>query len=405
MKKPTAFLLLLTMLFSFAPCALAKNADDAADNYPSLAALAEDDGFKMGAVISYSSLRDAEYLKILKKHFNSITASNEFKAYSMLDQRSSMIAADGMPAVNFRQADAIMDFAQANGIKVRGHVLVWDAYMSDWFFRTGYRSGAAYVDRDTMLARLESYITRVVTHFEEKYPGILYCWDVVNEAVADDASEWLKGDARHLRVKRSGTDNLFYKVIGEDYVEKSFLFAKNAVDALGADIKLFYNDYNAFYSTKREAICSLIKSVNSYDGDRRLCDGVGMQGYIGGYGQQSGCMNGGDLKSIRDSINRYASLGVEVQLTEMAVRTYQNDEATMQKHAEFYGNLFKVFKSVNAGENKPLTAVTIWGLIECPSLPKTDYSYKLNSPYGGLFTESYAVKDCFRTVIGVLEAK
>ncbi len=402
MKRLTAFFLTLALLMSCASFAFAADATDAVTNYPSAAALAEDNGFKMGAVISFMSLYDAEYCKLIKRHFNSITASNEFKAYSMLDQRASMQNVDGMPVMNYRQADAIMDFAKENGIKVRGHVLVWDAYMSDWFFRAGYKNGAAFVDRDTMLKRLEYYITEVVTHFEEKYPGVLYCWDVVNEAVADDVGERLPGDDRHLRVTRGGADNLFYKVIGEDYVEYSFLYARNVVEKLGANITLFYNDYNAFNPTKREAMCRLIESVNSFDGERMLCDGVGMQGYIGGYGQQAGCMNSGDLANIRDAIKRYAEIGVEVQLTEMAVRTYLNDEATMKKHAEFYGNLFKVFKSVNAGENKPLTAVTIWGLLECPSLPSNNYSFKLNSPYGGLFTEQYAVKDCFRTVLEVL---
>lgn len=402
MKKLTAFLLTLMLLCPAASVASSRDATDATENYPSLASLAEDNGFKMGAVMSYSSLRDKEYCKFIAKHFNSITASNEFKAYSMLDQRASMKSADGMPVINFSQADAIMDFAKANGIKVRGHVLVWDAYMSDWFFRAGYKNGAAFVDRDTMLKRLEYYIDETVKHFEEKYPGIVYCWDVVNEAVADDVGERLAGSDTHLRVTRSGTDNLFYKVIGEDYVEYSFLYARNAADRKGADIRLFYNDYNAFQPTKREAICRLVEKINAFDGERMLCDGVGMQGYIGGYGQQAGCMNAGDLASIRDAIKRYAELGVEVQITEMAVRTYKNDDATMKRHAEFYGNLFKVFKSVNAGEQKPLTAVSIWGLTDCPSLPTNNYSYLLNSPYGGLITEDYAVKDCFRTVVNIL---
>ncbi len=46
----------------------------------------------------------------------------------------------------------------------------------------------------------------------------------------------------------------FYKILGSDYVEQSFLYAKNTVDELGADIKLYYNDYNSFYKSKREEI-------------------------------------------------------------------------------------------------------------------------------------------------------
>ena len=87
------------------------------------------------------------------------------------------------------------------------------------------------------------------------------------------------------------------------------------------------------------------------------------------------------------------------------MRTYEYDEATAAKHAQYYADLYGVFKSVNAGEAKPLTAVCIWGFLDCNSLPTSHYSYKLNSPYGGLFTESYAVKDSFKAVIKELEAK
>ena len=29
---------------------------------------------------------------------------------------------------------------------------------------------------------------------------------------------------------------------------------------------------------------------------KKLCDGLGMQGYVGGYGQQAGCMSPNDIK-------------------------------------------------------------------------------------------------------------
>ena len=62
--------------------------------------------------------------------------------------------------------------------------------MCDWFFREGYKTDGAYVSADVMKNRLKMYIDEVMTHFEEKYPGAIYCWDVVNEAVADNAGEF-----------------------------------------------------------------------------------------------------------------------------------------------------------------------------------------------------------------------
>ena len=411
MKKWVALFSALCMLCGAASaCAAQADSTEAVEQFDSLAALAEPYGFKLGAVISYSSLKDELYLNLLKKHFNSLTPANELKAYSLLDQAACQKAEDGMPAMRFDKGDAILQFAKDNGIAVRGHVLTWDAYMPDWFFREGYWNGKDFVDAETMKARLKSYIEQVVSHFETNFPGVIYCWDVVNEAVGDSPEDWDAADARHIRTVRSGVRNYFYDVIGPDYVALSFLYAKDAVLAANADIKLFLNDYNAFQTTKRDAICALVESVNSFatdaDGNaRKLCDGVGMQGYIGGYGTQGGCMNPSDIKAIKEAIQKYDAMGLEVHVTEMAVRTYVNDADTMARHAEFYRSLFKMFKSVNAGESKPLTSISIWGLTDCDSLPENHYSYKLNSPYGGLVTESYAVKDSFRAVYDELSAK
>ena len=375
------------------------------NDYEPLSKLAEKSGFKMGAPLSYSQMKDALYLNLLARHFASVTPTNEMKAYSLLDQQASRKSEDGMPRMNYAQADKMVAWAREKGLGVRGHTLCWDAYMTEWFFHENYDSSAPIADRETMRLRLKSYIEQVVTHFETEFPGTVYCWDVVNEAVGDSITDYDASDARHIRVNRSGNINVFREYVGEDYVEYAFLCARDTVEALGCDTKLYYNDYNAFYTEKRNAILALTESINSYapDGNggyRRLVDGVGMQGYIGGYGQQQGCMNDGDLPLIKNSILAYADAGLEVQITEMAVRNYDRDQA--QKHAEFYARLFKVFRSVDSGEEKPLVAVSIWGLTDNPLVPKNDYNYSMNSTYGGLITERLLPKAATELVYEVL---
>lgn len=384
-------------------------------DYDSMGDMLAEYGIRFGAAISLDTAQDYTMQALITRHFNSVTATNEMKAYSMLDQKASQQSPDGMPVINFSNADVIMETAINCGVQVRGHVLVWDAYMSDWFFCEGYKSNAKHVDRETMIKRLESYITQVITYFEEKYPGVVYCWDVVNEAVGDSATDYKQDDARHVRTTRSGTSNLFYEVIGEDYVELSFLYAKNAVEALQeknpeTDIKLFYNDYSTYYSEKRDAICSLVESINSYakdaDGNyRKLCDGVGMQGYIGGYGTQNGCMNIDDIQRVTTAIETFAQLGVEVQITEMAVRNYSDSLADTDKHGLFYKLLMKALVEVNSGEEKPLTGISIWGLADMGYIDESSYAYKMNGPYCGLFTPGYYVKDAFYDVYVMLKEK
>lgn len=385
-----------------------KDITDATTNYSKLSELAADYGFKMGTVMNTSTISDPKYSKLMKYHFNSITAANEMKAYSMLDQSASKAAytdETSMPVLKFDNADKIMDFAKENGLKLRGHTLVWDAGMSDWFFRVGYDTSKDYASKEVMKARLKNYIEQVITHFEEKYPGVIYCWDVVNEAVGDNATDYETGDNRHVRKVRGDAVNLFYEKVGSDYVELSFQYAYEVIENLrqtspDIDIKLYYNDYNTFYSDKRDAICALVDSINSYlpDGNNgyvKLCDGVGMQSYIGGFGHQSGCMNDSDINLVKTAIQTFASHNVEVQVTELAVRNYQNDAETLATHAEFYKKLFQAYIDINSGDEKPLTAVSIWGIVDNPDLDPEDYSFTMNGTYCGLFDQNLGVKGAF----------
>ena len=414
MKKNPVLDRILCAVLTLALCllpvlSLGEEAGTAAADYEPMYQLAEPYGFRLGGCFSYYDLKQPAYLDLMAAHFNSLTCTNETKAYSLLNQAISKANDDGMPGMNYVQADKMIAWAQEHGIRVRGHVLVWDAYMTPWFFHEGYDEFRPLADRETMRKRLESYIDQVVTHFEEKFPGVVYCWDVVNEAIGDSDAECLTGDARRLRTTRGGQPNQFLESVGEDYVEYSFLCARNTVEKLGADIRLFYNDYNLFQKQKRTAAIELAGSINRYAQDdngkfRRLIDGVGMQGYLGGYGVQAGCLEDSLIRDMKESIALYAENGLEVQVTEMAVRNYEKDKAP--EHAAFYARLFReAFMTANSGENKPLTAVCIWGLLDCPQLPRDNYSWKLNSPYGGLFTEKFQVKTSFDAVWHALKGE
>ena len=397
-----------------------KDATEVTTNYKSLAKLAEKYGFKFGTNISSSALNNSELTKLIKHHFNSTTFSNEMKAYSLLNQSASeknYKNEQSPAAIDFTTADKMAAYAQENNLQIRGHVLTWDADMCDWFFREGYKKDGAFVSAKVMKYRLQTYIEQVMTHFQEKYPDVIYCWDVVNEAVADNNGEFETGDTRHVRKVRGGKTNLFYDHIGSDYVELSFQYAYETRKKLGAEdsIKLFYNDYNTFMTyglNKRDAIIELVKSVNLFAQDGagdylKLCDGIGMQSYIGGYGQQSGCMNSNDITSIKNAIEKFAAIGVEVHVTELAVRNYERSEEREQEHAAFYKKLMQTYVDINKaaqaeGKTGPITSLSIWGLFDSPYLAETDYSYKMNGPYCGLFTELYQPKQAFKEVYQVL---
>ena len=388
---------------------LTEAAGTVSEDYDPLWSLAEPYGFKLGGAFSAQDMNNPTFMDFLARHFNSLTCCNETKAYSLLDQQKSRNSEDGMPRMSYGQADMMISWAQQHGIRVRGHVLVWDAYMTQWFFREDYDMSKPVADQQTMRERLASYIDQVMTHFEEKFPGVIYCWDVVNEAIGENPGEFKVSDPRHLRLKRDGNSNCFREYLGDDYVEYAFLCARNTQEKLGADIKLFYNDYNLFFPEKRNAACALAKSIQSYATDengnpRKLIDGIGMQGYMGGYGVQSGCLDPSIITNVQRAISTYSSLGLEVQLTEMAVRNFDKTKAA--EHDAFYARLFSdVFMKANTAESQPLTAVCIWGLVDAYEGMKGNYVYNLNSPYGCLLTTDYRIKTCFDSVYRTLRGE
>lgn len=367
-------------------------------DYEPLYKLAEQHGFSLGTVMNSERMSKSGFTNAVNRHFNSLAFSNAMKPYNMLSKSKCQQSPDGMPRLDFTEADKFMDYAKENGIKVRGHVLVWDNGLGSWFFREGYKDNGAYVSRSVMLKRLESYIKQVVQHFRSKYPGVLYCWDVVNEAVGDTpGTDCSSSDSCRIRTKRSGSDNLFYKIIGSDYVKKSFEYARKYSDP---NMKLFYNDYSNIGVGKRNATVNLIKSINS---SQKLCDGVGMQCYqnidfsiFKTYSNKSG-------SSLADAIHMYSDLGVEVHLTELTVKNTSASGNT--EHAKYYNEFIRTVIDCNInGAN--VTNVSIWGIVDVPDAATTDsYTYRISGSHFGILDENFKPKKAFESIYQALNKR
>ena len=215
------------------------------------------DYFLLGVGIYVSTLDnlttyDEEYMALVKKHFNSVTMSNLMKPGYLLKQEESKASVDGMPVLDFTTIDDTLKWCMDNGMKMRGHTLVWHTQTPGWFFREGYSDDGKYVDKETMLARMESYIKQVLEHVQTDYPGVIYCWDVVNEAVDPDKGD--KDSFFSCRMVNGDEENPWYMTIGPEYVEAAFRFARQYADE---DVKLFYNDFNTYESVKRNYIYKL----------------------------------------------------------------------------------------------------------------------------------------------------
>lgn len=331
--------------------------------------------------------------EVVKYHFNSATLTNLMKPSYLLDQAGSIENAkngDGMPAVTFDACIDALEFCKENGIGMRGHTLVWHAQVPGWFFREGYEDDAPLVSRETMLSRMESYIAQVIGFTEENYPGVVYCWDVVNEAVEPGGGMHEEETGYCIRTYNGDEENLWYTVVGADYVEKAFTYARKYAPE---GVKLFYNDYNTFQPVKNEKICALLADLSA----KGLVDGIGMQSY---YDRKNPDIKG-RTGSVQAAIENFSELGLEIHITELTINIDEPDERAYLVQAMRFKEMFQLLMELDTDNGGPanITSVTVFGLMDEYML------YPDNKEYSRFFDGDLKPKQALTWVLDAAQGK
>jgi endo-1,4-beta-xylanase len=315
--------------------------------------------FPIGVAVSPYSLSGAQSSLILK-HFSSLTAENVMKPGPVHPEESRY---------SWDNADKIVNYAQTNGMLMRGHTLCWHKQTAAWMFKDAHGNP---VSKEVLLARLKDHITQVVT----RYKGKVYAWDVVNEAVDDDDSKFLR-------------ETEWLNICGEEYIAKAFQWAHEA----DPDAILFYNDYNTENPGKRDKIYRLIKQL--LDSGVPI-HGIGLQGHWNIYNPTE--------KDLRDAIEKYSSLGLKVQITELDVSVYSSDQKDPadnvfspereQKQIEKYNMVFSVFRNYK----NVITGVTFWNVSDRSSW-LDNYPVRGRKNYPLLFDQNLQPKKAYWEVV------
>lgn len=306
--------------------------------------------FLMGAAINGYNTQTAAInhpgmADILKRHFNTTTLSNLMKPSYLLDEKASKAAADGLPVTKFDSVIPSMNFCRDNGIVMRGHTLVWHNQTPDWFFYEDYDKTKPLADAATMDKRLESYIKQVIEFLQGEYPGVIYCWDVVNEVINDN------GTWRHDK-------SFWHQIMGTSYIEKAFTYARTYAEP---SVRLIYNDYNVFLPPKRDAIYKMVEGLK----EKGIIDGIGLQPTVGLTWPQ---LDGNASSSFRTMLATFAKLGLELQVTELGFHVPEKQRgpaSTVQQTARFREmmELLLEFDSDNGGPAN-ITSVTVFGICD-----------------------------------------
>ena len=316
---------------------------------------------------------------IIKAQFNSISPENALKWDSVHPQPDKY---------DFTNADKYVAFGQSNHMYIVGHTLVWHSQTPRWVFRD---ADGKDLSREALLERMRNHIHTVVG----RYKGRIKCWDVVNEALAEDGtlrkSPWLR-------------------IIGEDYIAKAFQYAHEA----DPDAVLRYNDYSLENEPKRNGAIALIKKLQA--------EGVP----VTAIGLQDHAKLDWPTAAEEDAtISALAGLGLKVMITELDIDTAKatqrnrsadvslngqvgtnspaavapegtkqdaarQAEAVQQLLAKHYGDLFSVFVK----HRDVVTLVTFWGVTDADSWLNWG---RVNYPL--LFDRDGRPKPAFDTVI------
>ena len=320
-------------------------------------------GVLVGAAVDPRRFNEADYTRTLAREFNLVEPENAMKWGTIRPDRETF---------NFGPGDAVVAFARAHGMKVRGHCLLWSEYNPAWLTRGNFTP-------EQLNATLREHITKVMKH----YAGRVFAWDVVNESFLADGtvetSVWY--DSPGIGFKGKGTA----------YIEQAFRWAREA----DPKALLFYNDYDTeAINAKSDAVYEMVKDFRARGVP---IDGVGIQAHIFKLDPK-------EFESVRANIARLAALGLQVHITEMDVALDVDaegkllDEAGLQKQAEMYRLI-----AAACFEQPRCTAFQTWGFTDkytwIPEYTKGKQGVPL------LFDKAYAPKAAYRAVLDSLAAR
>ncbi|MDX3659870.1 endo-1,4-beta-xylanase [Streptomyces sp. ID05-26A] len=296
-----------------------------------LGGAAAQSGRYFGTAVAAGRLNDQTYVNILNTEFDMVTAENEMKWDATEPNRGQF---------NYSGGDRVLNQAVGNGKRVRGHALLWHQQEPGW---------AQRLEGSDLRQAMMNHVTQVATH----YKGKIYAWDVVNEAFADGGS----GGRRDSNLQRTGND----------WIEAAFRAARAADPAA----KLCYNDYNTdSVNAKSTGIYNMVRDFKSRGVP---IDCVGFQSHL----------SNNAPSDYQANLQRFANLGVEVQITELDI--------SGSNQANAYGAVTRACMAIRA-----CTGITVWGIRD------TDSWRTGENPL--LFTGSGAKKPAYTAVLDALNA-
>ena len=348
----------LGLAAAFAPAAGLARTDAAS---ASLNALARTSGRRFGSTIGSrnGSFRDPRYDDLITSECGLIVPENELKWQWTRPTPTSF---------NFAGADMIVDFAEANGLAIRGHTLLW--HHPNWFpaWVAGYDFGA------NPRAEAERMIREHVATICTRYGRRIHGYDVVNEAV-DHQSGAMRETA-------------FSRAMGS--AEAVLDLAFHAARETAPHAQLVYNDYMSWEAGSENHRAGVLRCLEGFRRRGTPVDALGVQSHIGS-GNNPGdgpAFGPHDEAAWRGFLDAVTGMGYRLLITEFDVhdRGLPADIATRDRAVADYarGYLDLMLSYPQLGD------VLAWGMTDRFSwlqgrTPRADGLPKRPCPYDADF--------------------
>lgn len=252
-------------------------------------------GIRFGSAVAWSaagadagSFANPGYAALLERDCAILVPENELKWQAIRPDAARF---------DFTRFDAILAYAEAKGMAMRGHTLLWHQrrWMPGWAESHDYGAGTAEATR---------ILTEHIRTVCRRYGARITSYDVVNEAV-DPASGALYETA-------------LSQALGGAQATLDLAFRTARAEAPAA--QLVYNDYMGWEggATHRAGVLALLRGFR----DRGVpVDALGIQSHIGIYsGTPVATLAANQSPAWRAFLDDVVALGYKLVITELDVR-------------------------------------------------------------------------------------
>jgi endo-1,4-beta-xylanase len=334
-----------------------------------LKTLAEAKGMRFGSATARGGgggVTDPRYAALLRRECDLLVPENEMKWQALRPSAARF---------EFGPADTIADWAQANGLAMRGHNLLWNrpkwqpAWLNDYDFGVRPATAGARL--------LTTHIDTVIA----RYHGRIHSWDVVNETVQPEDGSLV----------RTALSDAIGGTIAT--VDLAFRTARAAAPAA----QLVYNDYMSWEIGNENHRSGVLRLLEALRKKGTPVDALGVQSHLiadGAHPQEH---------AWRGFVDDVVGMGYGLVITEFDVRDrglprdiVKRDAGVAALTSAYFDMMFSY---------RPLRDVLVWGLCDSFSWLQGFEPRPDGAPARGcLYDSAYAAKPVRQAIAAAFAA-